>query len=276
MTIDVAESIREAVDRVTTPLGALLLGLFAITGTLSTIGQQDVLRVTIDELVASLEQMEAPDEQTAEAFAQLQTDLQRMQSDLHLAMGLDQGTATALWAAAFLASLVVVALAIRAFGRDASSPGDLETDGLGWTVLNLVMGWIAYGVLVAIGFVLLVLPSVVIAIVLLYFPVAVVLDDEWFGAAFGSSVSVFREHVLETVLVVLAIVAAYVVLGVVGALLGAPLPDTAGALVEQVLRALAWLFTLALLTRSYVAGRDEAARSTDETLTEWEGRDDAI
>lgn len=275
MAIDVGTTVGEALERVTTAAGAVLVALFAVVGTLWNVALQDLLRETSEQILADIRAYETADAEVEQALRDLETSLEQTQSELHLAVGLDSGAATALLLGTFLASLVLLILAVDAFGRDASSPGELGADGLGWKSLNVVVGTIAYLLLVGIGLVFLVLPGLVVALVLLYFPVAIALDGEWFGEAFGSSLSVFREHAGATLLLVLVIVVAYVVAGIVGSVLGIALPDAASAVLGQVLNAVAWTFTLALLTCAYLSARDEAERAPDEQLTEWAAEDDA-
>lgn len=260
MSLDVATAVNEAIDRVTTTAAAVLAVLFAVTGLLQSLATADLLVWLLESLYEYLQETDP------EAAAEIEPDFQEAMAQQPAGLGLDVVPALALWIVGFVAGLVVLALAIDAFARAVDDPGELGPAHFGWKVLNLVVGAIVYGILVVVGTAMLVLPGLVVAVLLLYFPVAIVVDEDWFGAAFVSSVHVVGDALLATLGVVLLIVVAYVVGSIVSLPLVALLPAAAATAVQQAVGAVVWVFVVALLTRAYVGATDASPTENDDIV----------
>lgn len=103
-----------------------------------------------------------------------------------------------------------------------------------WALVNLIVGWIFFAVLVALGFVLLIVPGLFLLVALWFFDVYVAVEDDDFITALGKSwsltagsrIALFALGVL-VVIITLSIGAAF---GVPQALIGGVLGVLVGAL----------------------------------------------
>lgn len=265
MSIDVQSAAQEAVERVATPAGAVLVALYAVFGILQTIAVQDLLVHFVDRMV------EIMAETDPEQAAQFESEMSTALDEMHLSLGLGTGPALGLLFLGFLGIIVVLAMAIHTTGRAIDEPGDIVPDGLGWTFVNLLAGAIAYGILVTIGTFFLIIPGIVIAVLLMFWPVAVVLDGESFVGAFGSSISLVSDNIVPALGIVLLMIVAYVVQYVLSIVLGF-VPGVAGGVLVQVLGGAVWLFTIALLARAYVGAVDDGDQGQADVVDEdWDG-----
>lgn len=159
MSLDVSGVLRDGLDRATTPVGGwLLVGLF-VTRLASTIvidSRLPVLARQTNELAGErvLEPTTGPFAIDAPpvAFAFL-----------------------SVLAALVTASLVAVGF--RAFTGDR--PGRFPADawnGLAWVTLNVLVAQIVVGLLFLVGFSLLVLPGIVVAVAFVFVPTAIAVD----------------------------------------------------------------------------------------------------
>jgi hypothetical protein len=260
MTIDVEASIDEAIERVTTRAGGVLIAVLTLIGVLRAAAEQDIARSIGESVISALEDAAFREELTAEQLQTLENaeaELEATLADLPLALGLSPGQATALWLLAFLGSVVLNVLAIDTFGNARDTLDGIQTERLGRKTLHLFVGTVVYVLLVGLGFLVFILPGLVVAVLLVYFPVAVVLDDESFVGAFSTSVAVVRENVVPTVGIVLLALVAFLAMGFVSPILSGVLPAVAGAVTEELLSAVATAFVLALVTRAYLGARTE-------------------
>lgn len=251
MNVDVETLLQETIDRMTTGAGALLVLVFAALGTAKSIAMVEFYTAYFGALAGAGTAGEPSGMQGMEGMAESVTAP-------GLGFGIGLGPAVVLWLVAAVLSLVVLAIAIDGFAREVDEPGDLGTDRLGWKTANLVAGWIFYTIVVGIGAALLLLPGAVIAILLLFYPVAIVVEDQWVGAALVSSLELFRDHFASALVVSALAVGAFVVKHV----LTSALPTYAGApgqIVAELVGAIYWVFLFALLTRTYVALSDSGA-----------------
>lgn len=265
MSLDVGTAANEAIERLTTPAAAVLAAVFTVTGFFQSLATADLLVWLLESLYEYLLEVDP------EAAAEVEADYQDAMAQQPAGLGLDAAPALALWLLAFVAGLAVLALAIDAFARETDDPGEFGTAHFGWKTVNLVFGTILYGILVFVGLLLFVLPGLVFGVLLAYFPVAIVLDEDWFGAAVLSSVEVVGENLLPTIGVVLLVVVAYVTGAIVGSIPVAVLPALAATVVQQAVGAVIWLFAVALLTRAYVDATDATvAEDTDIVDDDWD------
>lgn len=258
MAMNVQSSLQEAIERIATPAGAVLVALYAAVTLLQAAAMQDLMLWGMQLFVDFVAETEPGEAQ------QLEEDMAMFTDELHLALGLGVGPASALLLVAFVGSLVVLAMAIYAFGNEIDEPGETIPGGLGWTLVNLFVGSIVFGILVTIGLFMLVIPGIVMLILFLFWPVAVVLDGDWFGAGFASSVNVVTDNLMSTLGVVALLIVASVMQFVVGGVLGF-VPGAAGEVLAQVVGAIVWVFVIALLARAYV-GATGSARDGQEVV----------
>lgn len=260
MTFNVSDTVAEAVDRLTTSAAAVLIAALTVVGVLQTAALQDILRGFLEWMLVQLEDPEVRAELTASEIETLEEQINAYIAELPLALGLSPGAAALLWLVAFVVALAIVAVAIDTFGTERDSLEGVPTEGVGRKTLHLLLGWIAFSVLFAIGFALLVVPGLVVAFVLMFFTVAIVIDDESFVGAFGSSYGVVRSNLLGAFAIGVLGIVAFLVFWFVGLILAGILPGVPGAIAADLITAVGQVFVLALVTRAYVtAGTDDTA-----------------
>lgn len=252
MTFNVSDTVTEAVERLTTSAAAVLIAALTVVGVLQTAALQDILRGFLEWTVELLNDPEVSAELTASELETAEEQINAYISELPLALGLSPGAAALLWLVGFVVALVVVAVAIDTFGTERDGLEGIPTEGVGRKTLHLLLGWIAFGVLFAIGFALLVVPGLVVAFVLMFFTVAIVIDDESFVGAFGSSYGVVRSNLLGAFAIGVLGIVAFVVCWFVGLRLTGVLPGVPGAIAADLITAVGQVFVLALITRAYV------------------------
>lgn len=178
-------------------------------------------------------------------------------------LGLSPGIAWVLSIIVSLVGLVVVAGGLRTFVTDDTEtlPTDRFTRNLGWMLVNLVVGWIVFGIVVGIGFVLLVLPGLFLLVSLFFWEMYVVIEDENFWEGFQRSWGITKGN--RIMLFVLGVVVA-IIYGIVSWVFGIPqlvgLTGWIGLLIGQIGTAFAGVFALATAARTFLQlTEDEAA-----------------
>jgi len=263
MGFDAGDTLSTAIDRITTQVALLVIGLYAAASIVQTAALQDVVRVLIDELREIVRE-----ESTAEEYQDFVEATDPILNDLPLALGLDLVPALLLIFAAMIAGTVVIALAIGAFARGASSVGDIDASRLLWNTINIAVGGIAFFIMLLIGFGFFFIPGLVVFFLFLFFPIAIVVEEENCFSAFGSSVEMVTDNFLSTFVLVLLVIVVSAVVGAISWVLTFALSGAAGAVVSTVINAIGTMLVLAMLTAAYVGAQD-AAESVEGTTEEF-------
>lgn len=258
MGFDAGNALSEAIDRITTQAALVVIGLYAVASIVQTAALQDIVREAIEELREIVRE-----EWTAEDYQEFVDQTDPLLNDLPLALGLDLVPALLVLFAALIVATVVTALAIDAFARGASSVSDLDTSRLVWNTINLVLGGIAFFVMLLIGFGFFFFPGLVVFFLFLFFPIAVVVEEENFFSAFGSSVETVTDNFLHTLLLVLLLIVVGLVMGVVSGLVSFVLTGAVGGIISATVSAVGTMFILAMLTRAYVDAHVEEASANE-------------
>ena len=170
-----------------------------------------------------------------------------------------------------LASLVVTIAAIRVFVSDETErlPREAFTRRIGWVALNAIVGGVVFGIAVAAGFVLLIVPGIFLLVTLAFWTVFVAVEDRNFVAGFRGSWGLTKGHRLSLlgigVAVMLITVAVQAVFGI-GMVAGPVL----GGLIAAVGTALTSVFSAAVLASAYTrltAMEDDDAIDFEEERT---------
>lgn len=164
-----------------------------------------------------------------------------------------------------LAMVVLVIGALRLFVSEETDELPVEhfTENLVWPGLNFIVGGIVFGIIVAVGFVLLVIPGVFLLVTLVFWTVYVAVEDRNFIDGLRASWGVTRGHRFRLFFLGLAVLVVQIVVGVVfGA--GGALGGTVGVVITQIGSALALVFSLATLAAAYdqVTSSEAAAASS--------------
>jgi hypothetical protein len=152
-----------------------------------------------------------------------------------------------------LFSVVVTIGAIRTFVTDETEtlPREHFTEDLLWTALNLIVGSIVFGIVVAVGFVFLVIPGLFLLVSLFFWEVFVAVEGDNFVEGFRHSWALTGGRRLRVFALGVVVVLVAVVVSIAFGLPGVFLPRTLGFLVEQVGSALLGVFVLATIAETY-------------------------
>lgn len=179
-------------------------------------------------------------------------------------LGLSPAVAGILSLLVSLVGLVVAAATIRTFVTDDTEtlPGSRFTRNLVWMVVNLIVGWIVFSIVVGIGFVLLVLPGIFLLVSLFFWNVYVIVEDQNFIEGFQNSWALTRGNrimlfILGVVVVIIGVVISWIFS--VPQLVG--LTGWIGLLVSTIGSAFVAVFLQATVARTYVQ------LTTDESAT---------
>lgn len=172
-----------------------------------------------------------------------------------------------------LTAIVGIA-ALRAFVDEVDRDLDrsLFTRNLGWALVNLIVGGIVFGLAVAIGLVLLVIPGIFLLVSLVFWSVYVVVEDVSFVEGFRRSWALTSGHRLRlfglgfvTLLIVSVVSGLFSLPARVGA------PGIGALVVAQIGSAVTSVFSSATLARAWVQLRtltdDEAGKNDEGTAT---------
>lgn len=154
----------------------------------------------------------------------------------------------------YLLTFLVTAVALRTFvGEETRTiPREYATRNLGWFLLNYVVGYVVFAIVVTIGFVLLVVPGVFLMVSLYFWIVYVAVEDENFVSAFRDSWALTRGNRWSLLGLGLIVVAGGAVL--FGVLFAASfvLPAWGTLLLYAAILALYGVFGFATAARAYV------------------------
>lgn len=255
--VDAPIPIEDSLDRVRSPAGGVLLVVLSGLGVLRRVAVHDLLESGIGWT------MDRIAEEDPELAADLQPGAEDLLAELHLAIGLDPIVALVLWMGAAIGVGFVAVLAVAAFASEEATITALRTEGILRKTGSLFVAGIVVGIAFGLGLSLFVLPGIAVLVATVYVPPAIALEGDGPIAAIERSVDLVREDVEVPALVVVVAIVAFVVAVTLAQLLWLVLPGVAGEVAEIVVQSAAWLFVLALLTRSYVeATRVDAGDDT--------------
>ncbi|PSQ08636.1 hypothetical protein BRC93_14835 [Halobacteriales archaeon QS_5_70_15] len=130
-------------------------------------------------------------------------------------------------------------------------PREHLTEDLLWPAANLLVGGVVFGIAVAIGFVLLVIPGLFLLVSLLFWEVFVAVEGDNFVEGFRHSWDLTGGRRLRLFALGVAVVLLALVVSVVFAIPGVVLPSVLGFPIEQVGSALVGVFVLATIAETY-------------------------
>jgi hypothetical protein len=167
----------------------------------------------------------------------------------------------------FLLAVVTILVtigALRTFVTDEteSLPRAHFTEDVLWPALNLIVGAIVFGIAVAIGFVLLVVPGLFLLVSLFFWEVFVAVEDDNFVEGFQRSWAITSGRRLRMFALGVVVLVVAVLVSIVFAIPDVFLPAVPAFLLEQVGAALIGVFFVATITETY--NRLVAGEATDE------------
>jgi hypothetical protein len=175
---------------------------------------------------------------------------------------------TAVYGAVVLAALLATAsltvVTVRTFVADRRDavPRAFYTRRLAWATANLLVGGVAYGLLVLLGSVMLLVPGVVVYVGLVFYTMYVAVEDESFVAAFRQSWRLVRPEFLRVFVLVAALGLGVALVGAAVGVVVAGVAATAvgtgwAGVVSGVLFGVLALFALAVLSAAFARLRGQ-------------------
>jgi hypothetical protein len=185
-----------------------------------------------------------------------------------VSLGLSPAIAGVLSLLLGLVSVVVTVAALRTFVGDETEtiPREHFTEDVPWAALNLIVGSIVFGIVVAVGFVLLVIPGLFLLVSLFLWEMFVAVEGENFVDGFRRSWELTSGRRIRLFGLGLVVLVVALVVSTAFSIPGVVLPDVAGFLIQQVGSALVGVFVLAAVAETYnqlvaAAGEDGARRN---------------
>lgn len=259
MEFSVGNVLGDAVDRLTTTTGAVLIAGLAVFGLVQSAGSQTFSQRLLERLAAAVDDPAARELLSPEQVDVLLSEMETAAAELPLALELGTVPALLLWFLGLVFTFVVAVVALDTFGNGRETVDGFETDRVGWKTFNLLLGWLVFSILFFVGIVVFVLPGLLLGFFLVFFAAAIAIDGENFFGAFDASSHVVWRNPLGTLAIVILSGVALLVVGLLDGVLAAVLPALLASVVGHLLTALAQAFSLALIALAYVeATRDEA------------------
>ncbi|SIR65463.1 hypothetical protein SAMN05421858_3151 [Haladaptatus litoreus] len=175
-----------------------------------------------------------------------------------------------------IALLVVSIAAIRVFVSEETErlPREYFTRNMVWAALNLFVGVIVFGIIVALGFVALIIPGIFLLVALAFWTVYVAVEDQNFITAFRSSWGLTRGYRLSLLVLGVAVIllTALITLafGVGDLASGSFAGDIVALVFAQAASAITTVFSTAVLATAYTelnAQDDEFGEAISEDTT---------
>lgn len=170
-------------------------------------------------------------------------------------LGLSPITAAGVSVVLSIVSVVITIGALRAFvdqPKDGLSEA-LFTRNVLWAVINMIVGGIVFGIVVAIGFVLLIVPGVFFLVSLFFWNVFVVVEDTSFIEGFRRSWDLTAGNRLWLFGLGIIVGLIGLLISIVFGLPGVFLPDIVGFLLAQFGSAIVSVFVLATVAAAFTA-----------------------
>lgn len=152
-----------------------------------------------------------------------------------------------------LVSVVVSIAALRVFvtQETATIPDAAFKRNIGYVLVHTLVGGLVFGILVAIGLILLVIPGVYLLLALFFWTMYVAVEDQNFYEALQSSWELTKGHKWRLLGLLLVIGIVNVVLSAVGGLMSLAGPEVVGVILLQAFSAFGGVFALAAQARAY-------------------------
>lgn len=264
MSFNTSEVLSDALNRTFSRNGILVMAGMFLASLLGTIGLHSMV---FDSFIEFWDEF-------VEEFPELAELVEDPEDFLPLAFDIPDALSLFLVAISIIASLVLLAVAIRAFHGEFTDelPTELVFDNIAWVAVNLFVGGIVFGILWMIGLVFFIIPGIIIFVLFVYFMAAVVIEDRNFVDAFATSVRVTKGERISVFVLFLAIfliaLAVSIAFGLVGSFFILVNPIIA-ELIDILGRSIIMVYFAAAVAISYrelnqPADEDDADESDEE------------
>jgi hypothetical protein len=257
--MDVEKSLRTGFGRTKERSGLLLIAVFFVIQLVSTVASQSSTARTLEQV------------DQLPPFMR-NTLFQEAMQPGPLALDLPGSLITLLSLATTVLSIAAVIVAYRVFASDAreSIPEEAYRRNIGMATLNGLVAGFVFGILVAIGILLLVIPGIYLITALVFFLLFVALEDENFLESLSSSWELTKGRRMSVFLLLVAVLVVQIVVGIIGgiggAIAGFAVPQL-GAIVNVAVGAALAVYSLAVLTDAYFQLKGDSETEVGEVAT---------
>lgn len=236
MSLDIGSALSKGAERTIKKNGLFIAGLLFIVSIISTITSNSLVQALLNDGYL-------PSEGAV--------------TTLPLSLGLSTTASATLVILSSIIALAVGIAAIRTFvsSKTESIPKEFFTRNLGWALLNLVVGGIAFTLIIGLGLLAFIIPGIFLLVSLYFWNVFVVIEDQNFIEAFKSSWGLTKGSRVELFGLGAIVVVAAIAVGSASALLAGIIEMAAGEtlalLVETIPEAIFSAFSVATLAQAY-------------------------
>lgn len=229
MSLDIGEALNNGFNRTFQRNGLMIAGLVFVTGLLNTVMAQTLLR---------------------EIYSNVQTTATQ---PTPLALPIGPVATGVLWIPVAIFSIAVGITALRTFVSQETESilRESYTRNMAMAILNTAVGSVVFGILVAIGFIFLIVPGIFLLVSLYFWTVYVAVEEQNFVEAFRSSWNLTKGNRLMLLLLGLIV---GVISWITGIVTGAPTVlglKAVGVVTTQIGGALVSVFGSATLAQVY-------------------------
>ncbi|WP_324758931.1 hypothetical protein [Haloarcula montana] len=242
MSLQVGQALRDGIDDLTSERGVLFVAVFVLYGLLNGVVSQS-LSLAINRSIASAFDLPPSAMQQQGAFGGASS-----------ALGLDLSLAVAavltvlLWAIGVALRIVV----IRSFAYEGPSPlPSAATENLVSTVLTALAASVLMTVLLGIGFVLLILPGLALAVLFFFVMQEIALNDSGVIESLKNSVDLVGDNLGGVVVLIIVTVVVGIVITIPLGAVSLGLPATVSTAMTTILGQIASVFGIAVVTSAY-------------------------
>ncbi|MFB6224614.1 MAG: hypothetical protein ABEH86_13205 [Haloarcula sp.] len=246
MALQIGTAFQDGIDELLSERGALFAGAFIVYGLLNAVVWASLSQGLTELLLAQFP-------------SEAQVNQAAMAGGTPLALDLPLAVAGIGALALFVVNEALSIVAIRAFASDDRDPiPDNVGRRLGKTVAIAIAAGILTGIATAIGFVLLIIPGLVLIVLFFFVRQEIALNDSGIIESISNSVGIVSDNLLATAVLAIALAVLGFVVGFAFQSLPLPLPAMASTTITTVASSVVTVFGIAVTTVAYLQATEPA------------------
>jgi hypothetical protein len=252
MALQIGRAFQDGIDRFLSERGAVFAGAFIVLGLVNGIVWASLSQSLVELFIGSL-----PSGAQAQAA---------MGNTTPLAFDIPLAVAAVGALVLFVANEALNIVAIRAFASDTTDPvPDNVGRRLGKTVAVAIAAGILTAIAVGVGFILLVIPGLVLALLFFFVRQEIALNDSGVIESISNSIGIVSDNLVPAAVLFIVLGALGIGIGLAFGLLPLSLGPMVSTTVSTVLSSLVGVFSIAVTTVAYLQATDSGADSAFET-----------